>query len=173
MTSANIFVISDTHFGHRNIYNFIEPDGLPVRRNDDNTPRTMDETDELMIQNWNNVVRDQDIIYHLGDVYFGQGYVHLHRLRGRKRLILGNHDDGKDERLQQIFQKIMVWRMFPGWKIVLSHVPLHESGLEGKVNYNFHGHIHNKPNVSPVHINCSVERMGYIPRSIEELRQRL
>jgi calcineurin-like phosphoesterase family protein len=171
MTSRNIFVISDTHLGHRNMYTFMESDGFPVRKNSDNSVRVMEETDELMVENWNKIVRPNDIVYHLGDVYFGQGHVNLYRLNGRKRLILGNHDNGKDEKLLFVFEKIMVWRTFPEWKLVLSHIPLHDSTLEGKVNFNLHGHIHRKPNVSPKHLNCSVEMMDYSPKSIEDLRK--
>lgn len=168
MTSANIFIISDTHFGHRNLYNFIEKDGFPVRKRADNSNMSVEEGDELMIENWNKTVRDQDIIYHLGDVYFGQGHINLYRLRGRKRLLLGNHDNGKDEKLHSIFEKILLWRMFPAWNVLLSHTPQHINSMT-KTKYNFHGHIHRKNNVSPVHLNCSVEVQDYKPKSIEEL----
>ena len=172
MTSRNIFVISDTHFGHRNMYNFMENDGFHCRHDANMNGRIMEETDELMIENWNATVRDNDIIYHCGDVFFGEGHKHLHRLRGRKRLIVGNHDDAKNAKLQAVFEKIMVWRMFPEWKVVLTHVPIHESALEHKVTHNIHGHIHRKPDVSPKHINVSVEKMDYKPVSIEDLIKR-
>ena len=169
MSDRNIFVVSDTHFGHANMYKFVEADGLPVRKNDDGTARDMNECDELMVENWNKTVKDEDIIYHLGDVYFGEGHKHLWKLKGRKRLLLGNHDDGKDERLHQVFQKIELWRMFPEWKIALSHIALHESMLRHKCEWNYHGHIHRKPDVSPNHFNCSVEVRNYTPVSIEDL----
>lgn len=168
MTSANIFVVSDTHFGHNNMYKFVEADGFPVRRRADNSAMNTEEGDELMIENWNKTVRDQDIIYHCGDVYFGQGHVCLHRLRGRKRLLLGNHDDGKDERLHNAFQKVLLWRMLPELGVLLSHTPQHTSNMF-KTKYNFHGHIHRKGNVSPVHLNVSVEVQDYTPKSIEDL----
>lgn len=171
MTSRNIFVISDTHFGHQNMYKFVEADGFPVRRRADNTHMDMSEGDELIIENWNKTVKDNDIVYHLGDVYFGQGWSHIYRLKGRKRLILGNHDHGHDKRLLENFEKILVWRMFPEFECVLTHVPIHESAFRGpKTKWNFHGHIHRKPNISPVHLNCSVECMDYTPKSVEELR---
>jgi len=164
--SRNIYVISDTHFGHDNILRFKRKDGSPVR------PFTStQDMNDVIIQNWNSIVRDCDIVYHLGDVYFGQGHKVLPNLKGRKRLILGNHDDGKCKYLQQYFQKIMVWRNFPEFNCVLSHVPLHESSLN-KVQYNIHGHIHEKQSPSPRHINCSVEVTGYKPVNIEDLIKR-
>ena len=127
-----------------------------------------DDMDEYMIQKWNDTVRDQDIVYHLGDVYFRNGAQILPRLRGRKRLILGNHDNGKDQNLHKYFEKIMMWRMFPEFNCLLSHVPVHESALF-KVEYNLHGHIHQNASPTLRHINCCVEVQDYTPKNIEVL----
>jgi len=124
--------------------------------------------DEYMIQQWNKTVQDQDIVYHLGDVYFSNGRDILPRLRGRKRLILGNHDNGKDQNLHKHFEKILVWRMFPEFNCLLTHVPVHESTLF-KVQYNLHGHIHQQSSPTAQHVNCCVEVQDYTPKSIEEL----
>jgi len=62
----------------------------------------------------------------------------------------------------------MMWRMFPEFNCVLTHVPLHESTMF-KVEYNLHGHIHQNASPSPQHINCCVEVQDYTPKSIEEL----
>lgn len=165
--SRDIWVISDTHFGHDNIINYC---GRPFAN--------AEIMDEKLIENWNSVVKEGDIVYHLGDVYFGvNGRDALRHLNGRKRLILGNHDDGKDKYLQNTFQKISVWRMFPEFGLLLTHVPVHESALERwerpdlKYNLiNIHGHIHEKPAPSKDHRNVSVEQINYTPINIEELR---
>lgn len=159
----DIFVISDTHFGHVNILKFLNEDGSHVR-----DFISVEEMNERMVENWNETVKDDDIVYHLGDVYFGQGHTVLHRLRGRKRLILGNHDNGKDQNLQKHFQKILVWRMFPEFNCLLSHVPVHESALY-KVGYNVHGHVHHNSLPDPRYINVSVEVRNYKPTPLEEI----
>ena len=155
-----IFVISDTHFGHANIIKYCNrPFADPM------------EMDEKIIENWNKTVRPEDIIYHLGDVYFGKKNPSNwnKRLNGRKRLILGNHDDGKDEVLQQMFGKILMWRMFPDLGLLLTHVPVHYSGLEFKVSKNVHGHIHEKNIDDERYINVSVEQINYTPVHIDTL----
>jgi calcineurin-like phosphoesterase family protein len=92
----------------------------------------------------------------------------LPKLNGRKRLILGNHDNGKDQNLHAAFQKISIWRMFPEFGALLSHVPLHPSALKpGMVNV--HGHIHNRQSPTEFHINASVEAIGYRPIELETL----
>ncbi len=107
---------------------------------------------------WNAKVKPQDKVYHLGDVYMGGGFSReytshlISSLNGHKRLILGNHDNGKDQLLQKYFEKIEVWRMFPECGLLLTHVPVHASSLfrgdhraEGtKKLRNIHGHIHER-----------------------------
>ena len=63
--SKNIFFISDTHFGHANMLQFTNYDGTRMRPFD-----SIEELDELMIENWNKMVKPTDKIYHLGDVVY-------------------------------------------------------------------------------------------------------
>lgn len=161
---SRIFVVSDTHFGHENILKFRDSNTNELVRNFSD----VHDMNEYMVQRWNAVVNDDDIVYHLGDVYFGRGHEVLGRLKGRKRLLLGNHDNGKCQKLHKYFQKIGMWRMFPEYNCLLTHVPVHESGLY-KVQYNLHGHIHQNASPTPRHINCSVEVQDYMPKLITDL----
>jgi len=159
----NIWVVSDTHFGHNNIIQYC------------NRPFANAEImDECLIDNWNSVVKDDDIVYHLGDVYFANGREALSKLNGRKRLVLGNHDNGKDQILQRHFQKIMVWRMFPEFGLLLTHVPVSYTTLgeggEDRILTNVHGHIHQNKSPMGRYRNVCVEQTNYTPINIEELR---
>jgi len=164
---AEIFLISDTHFGHTNILNFTRADGTLVRPGFRNTH----EMDEKIIENWNKVIRPQDKVYHLGDVYIGsqQNCKHiLMRLNGHKRLVLGNHDKGKDTVLNTYFDKIDMWRIFKEFNLILSHIPLREDQLR-KVEYNVHGHIHQQRSPSEMYKCVCVEHTDYTPIHIEEV----
>ena len=155
----NIWVISDTHFGHANIIEYC-----------DRPFSSVDEMNHVLVENWNKVVQDEDIVYHLGDVYF-KNHSMLSALKGRKRLILGNHDNGLDQNLRNVFQKIMVWRMFPEFGLLLTHVPVHQNSLSEKCPVNVHGHIHNNErDYGKQYKNVSVEVINYTPINIEELR---
>jgi calcineurin-like phosphoesterase family protein len=167
---SEIWVVSDTHFGHSNIIKYCF---RPFS--------SAEEMDEEMIERWNKVVTPEDHVYHLGDVYFSKDSNFQYRLNGKKRLILGNHDNGKDDTLLKMFQKIMVWRMFPDLGLLLTHVPCHPDGLSFKDLTNVHGHIHekivtryteyeNRPD--PRYKNVSVEQIDYTPVNIEALRTR-
>ena len=159
---SKIYVISDTHFGHANIINFC------------NRPfANVDVMDECLVDNWNSTVSDQDIVYHLGDVAFSGAKEILPRLKGKKRLVLGNHDNPKSPTLLNTFQKIMLWRPFPEYGVILSHMPLLDRGLGGGKTYreliNIHGHIHHKASPSDGHINVSVEWTDYRPLELEKV----
>lgn len=169
----NIFVTSDTHYGHANIIKYC------------NRPfSSVEEMNEVMIERHNAVVREKDIIYHLGDVYMSMKGKFLEKLTGRKRLILGNHDTGKDQYLHQFFQKIDIWRMWPEFNLLLSHVPVHASSLY-KVKANLHGHIHQNLVMDEKkssewglvpddrYINACVEHNDYRPVNIEEFAARV
>jgi calcineurin-like phosphoesterase family protein len=164
-----IFVISDTHFGHENILGFKQADGSDVR-----TFNSVQDMDDHMVDNWNKVVGDSDIVYHLGDVYFGNGHSVLPRLKGKKRLLVGNHDNPKSDHILKNFQKVMLWREFEDFNCVMTHVPVHESALY-KRKYNLHGHVHTGSHRGLIeddrYINCCVEVNGYTPRAIEDIME--
>lgn len=179
---ANIWVTSDSHFGYSNIIKYCDRPFKDVK-----------EMDECLTDNWNETVKPGDKVYHLGDVYFPKGKSpeywgwFFSRLNGSKRLILGNHDDGKDKILYNTFNKIMVWRMFPEMGLLLTHIPVHPRSLgilvserhdleEGSCGdnirqlTNIHGHIHQNDAYSNRYINVCVEKTKYKPVNIEELR---
>lgn len=160
----DIWLISDTHFGHNNIIRYCDRpfyDSL--------------EMNEKMVDNWNSVVKDGDIVYHLGDVYFPGGHTKGYwdnfwpRLKGRKRLVLGNHDNAKDQYLQRTFKKIGMWRMFPEFGLILTHVPIHQDSFRDAM-VNVHGHTHEKGSPKGPYKSVCVELINYTPVNIEELR---
>lgn len=168
----DIWIVSDTHFGHENIIKYCS---RPFKN--------AAEMDEVMIERWNAVVKPDDSVYHLGDVFMSTGWKHLPRLMGRKRLILGNHDDAKHPSLHKHFQKILMWRDFRDFGLLLTHVPVHPSHIihdreTAKRRVNVHGHLHNrlvgvsKPGDLPDerYVNVSVEHTNYGPVHIETLR---
>lgn len=139
-----------------------------------------------MLERWNSVVKPGDKVYHLGDVMFGDRdyFARLWpRFHGSKRLIVGNHDDVKYMASGGFFSKIQMWRMFPEFGLLLTHVPVHPSNLKvfvekddvGSVQKQFlnvHGHIHQNSSPEGPYKNVSVEVVNYTPVNIEELRIR-
>jgi calcineurin-like phosphoesterase family protein len=132
----SVFLTSDTHFGHAGVCKFTEADGVTKIR-----PWTdPDEMDEEMIKRWNDTVRPNDKVYHLGDVVINRKSLStLARLNGDKVLIRGNHDIFRDDEYRVYFRELRAYHVMNG--MILSHIPLHEASL-GRFGVNIHGHLH-------------------------------
>lgn len=80
-----IWFTADTHFGHNNILKYSKRPFASI-----------EEHDRQLLQNWNDHVMPTDIVYHLGDVCFGNKVrYNLYALNGIKYIIIGNHDHHK------------------------------------------------------------------------------
>jgi calcineurin-like phosphoesterase family protein len=129
------FLISDTHFGHAGVCRFLRDDGTKLRPWD-----TPEEMDEFMVAAWNERVRPNDKVYHLGDVVINRrALAIMDRLNGDKVLIRGNHDIFKLEDYTRYFRDIRGYHVMNG--MILSHIPVHEASL-GRFGTNIHGHLH-------------------------------
>ena len=167
---TEIYFVSDTHFCHGNIIHF--KGGRPEFS-------CADEMNEAMIEGWNSVVRDQDKVYHLGDVTFRYDGVFkeiMSRLKGHKRLVVGNHDHIKNPNLSIWFEKIDLWTggKFKSEGFVASHMPLHPDHFN-KYPLNVHGHTHRHcvikgDGLDRRYLNLCVENTGYKPVSIDFVR---
>lgn len=180
--TKDIWVISDTHLSHENILKFTDSKTGDLVRGHlfDN----VDQMDEHILEKWNSVVKPGDVVYHLGDVFMGDRERFARqwpKFNGSKRLIVGNHDDIKFLSAGGFFKKVQMWRMFPEFGLMFSHVPLHESSLLRHVDktklyhdgcetlFNVIGHIHQNPAPSGPYRCVCVEQIDYTPIHIETL----
>lgn len=160
------FFISDTHFFHTNILKFLDDQGHRIR-----PFNSLEEMHEHMIAAWNSVVKDQDFVYHLGDVtfqYHGAFNNLMSRLKGRKRLIIGNHDKIWNPALQLHFEKADLWKGFSEHNFTASHFPMMQDQLRDGA-FNVHGHIHDNQSKHSWQFNVSVEQIKYTPVHIDEI----
>ena len=131
-----VFLVSDTHFGHAGVCRFTRNDGVTKLRPWDNP----DEMDEEMVKRWNDRVRPNDKVYHLGDVVINRKALSImSRLNGDKVLIRGNHDIFKDDDYRKYFRELRAYHVMNG--MILSHIPIHADSL-GRFGVNIHGHLH-------------------------------
>ena len=76
------YVTSDLHLFHKKIIEYC-----------DRPFETVEEMNQVIINNWNDVVNEDDIVYVLGDFCFGNKETLksvVSQLKGRKILCLGN-----------------------------------------------------------------------------------
>lgn len=131
-----VFLVSDTHFGHAGVCRFTDSvSGEKIRPWTD-----PDEMDEEMVKRWNETVRPNDKVYHLGDVVINRKALHtVSRLNGDKVLIRGNHDIFRDDEYRLYFRELRAYHVLNG--MILSHIPIHPESL-GRFGTNIHGHLH-------------------------------
>ncbi len=180
--------IADMHFDHESIIAY------------DNRPfNSVTEMNETLIENWNRIVKPEDLTWILGDFCFGgaeRWASHLKRLNGEKALILGNHDDREAvEAVKGFFTDIAEYCEIrdKGRNVVLCHYPIlgfrdHYFGW-----FHLYGHVHGayewnvtqnaKRLLKNLYVRDDVCRMAnvgamlpymdYTPRSLDELLPQL
>ncbi|MBR4125122.1 MAG: metallophosphoesterase [Victivallales bacterium] len=169
-----LYFIADTHFFHANIISLCQrPFG------------SVEEMNETMIRNWNERVGEGDTVYVLGDLFFkcsdvGQLEGVLERLKGKKHLVVGNHDDSWMDKInpRRYFLSVGLFQEVTAsfGLLTLCHYPLLTWRHDQK-SYMIHGHIHNNRNADywPLLqrrervLNAGVEVNGYRPVTFEEL----
>ena len=129
---------ADFHFQHANIIKYCK---RPFS--------SLEEMDLVLIKNFNNKVKKDDLVYHIGDFCFknspggkkGEGGLnranyYRSKLNGNFIFIRGNHDCNNG--VKTAIERIVI--NFGGYRINLVHNPEHRS-----FNYelNIVGHVHN------------------------------
>jgi calcineurin-like phosphoesterase family protein len=174
-----VFLVSDTHFGHAGVCRFTRNDGVTKLRPWDSA----EEMDEAMVKAWNERVRPNDKVYHLGDVVINRRALPImDRLNGDKVLIRGNHDIFKDEDYTPYFRSLRGYHVMNG--MILSHIPIHPESL-GRFGVNIHGHTHanrvmrdlavcGRDNVIDTRYHCvCVEQTDFAPILFEDVIKRI
>lgn len=135
---TNIYFTSDTHFNHARLC-----DGPRSHRF-----ASVEQMNETMIERWNERVRRNDIVYHLGDVALGSAEdarAILDRLNGQIYLVRGNHERVAEHRL---CRDRFIWikdyhRVKVGdQKIYLLHYAMRTWNCAHRGSWHLHGHSH-------------------------------
>lgn len=150
----NLFFTSDLHFGHRNVINFC------------NRPFTdIKDMSEKLIENWNAVVTNNDIVFVLGDTFwFNDSRTIkkvLEQLNGKEIYILpGNHCDFDayhrvdDPRIHLCQDIVCLWLTSADFErrhwhrktmeIWMQHYPMSTWPHRENGAFHFFGHIHSQ-----------------------------
>ena len=163
----NPYIISDTHFLHENITKYA------------NRPENWT---EILLTNWNDLVKEKDYILILGDLFLGtkkniRYFLELNPLNGKKILLIGNHDKFSDGFYNSIgIQTIrnfnqndgIIKNAFIYKNIIFSHYPWIPIPND---MYNIHGHVHNHDFIRKEnrHINVCVEKLDYCPIRLKDI----
>ena len=168
-----IFFTADQHLGHANIIHHC------------NRPfSSVDDMDDMLLENWNNCVGQNDTVYILGDLFFRNivpAQEYLQRMSGKKHLIIGNHDKDWMKRIDLASYFLSVSYMAEindsSRKLTLCHYPMMSWNSIKKGSYMIHGHIHNNTDAEffslicsmPNLLNAGIDINNYRPVAFNEL----
>ncbi len=169
-TNGSTYLISDTHFDHKNIIKYQHRPFSSVT-----------EMNNAIKSNWNATIGKNDTVHFLGDWTFGWGHKPAKywksQLHGNILSVKGSHD-GKEEGITfQDFQEIHI----NGYDFLLIHNPnpndehqtqQQKQKLENWKGWIIHGHVHgNEPfiNGNNKRINMSLEVINYKPVNLSYL----
>ena len=169
-----IYMISDTHFNHKKIIEYCKRPFKDIK-----------EMNDTIINNWNKIVKKDDVVYHLGDFFLGSKYDLkdiVDKLNGKIYLIRGNHDrltakSYEDCGIKELKNAPII---MDDYKIVLSHSPIPDTMIKNGY-INIHGHIHQK-RIEEIydntlfdknkHINVSCDMIKFKPISLKTILKR-
>lgn len=146
--------ISDTHFGHGNIIKYSRQEF-----------ETLNQMNMTLVNNWNSVVKPNDLVWHLGDFAWTVKAAKEIRplLNGTIRLVAGNHDDITKLAQTGMFQRIYMWRQFREHGFTATHVPMRQEQIRHG-DKNLHGHVHGVlDGLESFHRDVSCESINHTP----------
>jgi len=173
----NIWFSSDHHFGHENILKY------------ENRPfENIYTHDEVLIKNWNNYVKKDDIVFYNGDIFLGKDRNYLRKilysLHGKIHYIFGNHDKiiRKDLLCQERFESCGDYsevNINKEYNIVLMHYAMRVWNKRHYGAWQLFGHSHgnlqeDSSRSMDIGIDCAYKRLDgkiedYRPISFTEV----
>ena len=169
---SKIFFTSDHHFGHSSIIEFCNRPFVDVK-----------EMNEVMIKRWNEKIKKNDYVYHLGD--FGFGYKEnietiINQLNGKIHLIIGNHEkpalqnSDKFVWTKEYFElKVSDPDCYNGYQnIILFHYAMRVWRHDSRGSWHLYGHSHgNLPDEEDrLAFDVGVDCHDFYPLSYEEVK---
>lgn len=168
-----IYFTSDHHFGHANIIRYSQRPFADV-----------EEMNETLIANWNAVVGEHDLVYHLGDIFLTPlpaAKELRRRLNGRIYLVRGNHDKVAEsmrdsfEWIKDIHEIKVADPEAEGGRqrIVLCHYAMRVWNKSHRGAWHLYGHSHGTLPDDPnsLSFDAGVDCRSYTPLSYAQVKE--
>ena len=173
------FYISDLHFGHENVI-----------RHDNRPFKDVEQMNKALIMNWNNAVNYDDEVFVLGDFAWKNsvGVEALQQMKGKKFLIIGNHDKITEE-VSEYFEWVKDYAVVNDGvnQVILCHYPIAHYYNQYRGSVHLYGHVHNTKDYTAFlqygevckkldipfecyNVGCMMTYMNYSPKTLDEIR---
>jgi calcineurin-like phosphoesterase family protein len=159
-----VWFTADTHFGHAGaLALYRRPFG------------SLAEMDAALVARWNEVVRPDDEVWHLGDfalrLSLAAAEAVLGSLNGRKHLVIGNNDSSEVAALGawasvQAYAEVTV----DSHRLVLCHYAFRTWNGMAKGSLNLHGHSHGRLKPLPRQTDVGVDCWDFRPIEVRQAR---
>lgn len=144
----NVFFISDFHLYHRNVIRFDKRPFLDAEGQPD-----LEEMHKTLSDNWNAVVRPNDVVFYLGDICLANpknAKEFVDQLNGEINFVMGNHDRYEDiikmNRFKTVYDLVDLKIFNPQDKTeteyAICHYPILSWNKANHGTYMIHGHCH-------------------------------
>lgn len=158
---------ADLHLGHRGI---LRMEGRPFT--------SVEEMNESLILAWNSRVRASDDVFFLGDFAMNfseeQCQEAFAKLKGKKHLIVGNHDKERVLKLPWASEPVEQRSIrVDGTRVVLNHYGMRTWNGMWKGALHLYGHSHGKLPGTTQSCDVGVDAWAYRPVRLAEIRERL
>lgn len=151
---------SDHHFDHKRI---IELCNRPFS--------SVEDMNEHMIIEWNSVVSDEDIVYHLGDFSKYHQDKFLKELKGIKHLVRGNHDWNLSDEWASVNDLIDI--RVDDKMVTLCHYAMKTWNASHYGSLHLFGHSHGKMPGTSQSCDVGVDCWGFRPISLDQAIRRM
>jgi calcineurin-like phosphoesterase family protein len=159
-----VWFTADTHFG--------QAGALSLYRRPFDSVTAMN---AAMTERWNETVKPDDEIWHLGDFALrtgpeAAGHL-LRRLNGRKHLITGNNDPAEIAALPE-WSSVQAYAeiTLEGRPLVLCHYAFRTWNGMAKGALNLHGHSHGRLKPLPRQTDVGVDAQDFRPIAVRQMR---
>lgn len=120
---------------------------------------------------WCSNVTPRTIAILVGDMaLYHEGLVFLKKLPGKKILVMGNHDNERQNNtrdLMEVYDELYGLWKHPNSPIYFGHAPLHPSQLRGRLMV--HGHTHTDVIQDERYVNVCIDLLPNGPVGIEDI----
>jgi len=156
-----LFYTADEHYYHKNIIKY------------SNRPFTsMDEMVEELIRRHNEVVKNEDVVVHVGDFSFASKKITreiINKLNGTHVFIKGDHDSA----IKRIYKNLeyLEIRKYRDQFIIACHWAMRVWPMSHYGSWQVYGHSHGKLKPQGLQYDVGVDNNNFYPVSFEKLQQ--
>jgi calcineurin-like phosphoesterase family protein len=163
---GNIWFSADYHIGHANIIKYA------------NRPyKDVEEMDKTIMENFNNLIKKNDIIFFLGDIAFGEDLTRriliLMLQKAEVHFILGNHDHKYIKTIEALAGSInnLLDIEIDGQPITLCHYSMRTWNKSHFDSWQLYGHTHGRLPPVGKQWDVGIDNNRFLPVSYETLKR--